>query len=87
MCISGIKVKSAGWLIVGISQTVRESIPFPFALDQGDYFASKMERHAYHQLPTLLHRYKPCYSYAELARSRYRTRNLVVPSRMLYRLS
>ena len=63
------KVKSAGWLIVGISQTARESIPFPLALDQGDYLASEVERHIYHQLPTLPHISKPCYSYAELARA------------------
>ena len=61
------KVKSAGWLIVGISQIARESIPFLLVLDQGDYFASEVELHTYHQLPTLPHRYKPCYSYTKLA--------------------
>ena len=50
------KVKSTGWLIIGISQTARESIPFSLALDQGYYFASEVERHTYHQLPTLPHR-------------------------------
>ena len=63
------KVKSAEWLIVCISQIARESIPFPLALDQGDYFASEVEHHICHQPPTLPHRSKPCYSYAELARS------------------
>ena len=61
------KKKLPGWLIVGISQIVRESIPFLLALNQGDYFAS--ERHTYHQLSTLPHRSKLCYSYAELVRA------------------
>ena len=69
--ISIVKVKSAGWLIVGISQTARESNPFPLALDQGDYFASEVEHHTYHQLPTLPYRTKLCYSYAELGEGRY----------------
>ena len=61
------KVKLTGWLIVGISQTAWESIPFLLAQDQWDYF--EVERHTYHQLPTLPHRSKPCYSYAVLARA------------------
>ena len=40
-----IYIKSAGWLIVGISQIARESILFLLALDQEDYFASEVERH------------------------------------------
>ena len=44
------QVSAARWFIVGISQTARESIPFLLALDQGDYFASAVERHTYHQL-------------------------------------
>ena len=37
-CNHIVKVKSSGWPNVDISQTVRESIPFSLALDQGDFF-------------------------------------------------
>ena len=41
-----------------MSVSARESIPFLQVLDQGDYLASEVERHTYHQLTTLLHRSK-----------------------------
>ena len=60
---------AAGSLIVGIRKTARESIPFLLVLVRGDYFASEVERHTYHQLPTLPHRSKACFSYTKLARA------------------
>ena len=64
-----------GWPKVGISQSAREYILFLLVLDQGDCFASGVERHTYHQLLTLPHIFQ-CYSYTELAGASIEPRTL-----------